>query len=407
MFAKQNFLYRYWRSTVEKPKFWRWAIFKIDKENIEEVLSSRRLRIVTGASLECSGDISSSGLDSFQQFYIHISYMLRADVIKFQLKTLKISANLEEEKTRESLAEVICNVEQVDLSESDIKSAKLFEKISSYEDLRLKHLIMNDINIINFPKELVSETLRKIEEVNLSKSRLRYTQLNQLFEDLHFEEDSPLKRLDLSQNNFSYFFQQAGLCQLEEVRLCQVFITTHTLTRILSSIAKTPNLKLKHLDLSDNNLSKLPPATLAEAAVRLEKLSVSRTKLKPDQMTAVFSRLRERPASRLKSLNISNNRLASLPAGMLADVLCHLEEANVANTRLSTQQVTAIFSDLLNVVPLQLKSLNISNNNLSSLSLPTLRQAVTRLEQIHLISCSLNLHHVLSLNLQDFAQKYI
>ena len=67
--------------------------------------------------------------------------MLRTEVVNFQLKSLKISANLEEDETRDSLAEVICNVEEVDLSESDIKSANLFERIASYEDLRLKHLL--------------------------------------------------------------------------------------------------------------------------------------------------------------------------------------------------------------------------------------------------------------------------
>ena len=394
---------------------------KIDKENIEEVLSSQRLRIVTGATLECSGDVSASCLDSFLKVYIHISSMLRTDAIKFQLKTLNISANLEEEKTRESLTELICNVEEVNLSESDIKSSELFEKIASCEDLRLKHLIVNNIDISSFPKDLVSRTLRKIEDVNISQSSMRYTQLNQLFEDLLSAEDSQLKRLDLSQNNLSYFLQYAGLCLLEEVRLCQVFITTNTLTNILSSIAKSTNLKLKHLDLSDNNLSKLSPAALAEAATKLEKLSVSRTKLNPEQITGIFSRLRKQPDSKLKSLNISNNRLSApppgfrnnslsvsaLPARMLTRGLCNLEEANLANTRLNTQQVTAIFNDLLNIVPLQLKSFNLSNNNLSSVSLPALQNAVTRLEQINLVSCRLNLHHVLSLNLKDFAQKYI
>ena len=371
-----------------------------------EVLSSLRLRIVTDATLECSGDISPSALDSFQQFYIHISYMLRTeDVVKFQLKSLKISANLEEEETRESLAEVICNVEEVDLSESDIRSANLFEKISSYEDLRLKNLILNNINISSFPTELVSQALRKIEEVNIRNSSLRYTQLNQLFEDL--QEDCPLKRLDLSQNSLWYFFQPAGLCQLEEVRLSQVFMTDRTLASILSSITKSPQLRLKHLDLSHNNLSKLPPSTLAEAALKLEAVSLSQTKLRPEQITELFSRLRDGPDCRLKILNISNNRLSSLPSGMLSQVICRLEEANLANTRLNTEQVTAIFRELLTIAPLKLKKLNISLNNLSSLSLPTLRQAVARLEQINLIACRLNLHHVLSLNLQDLAQKYI
>ena len=146
---------------------------------------------------------------------------------------------------------------------------------------------------------------------------MRYTQLNQLFEDLLSAEDSQLKRLDLSQNNLSYFLQFAGLCRLEEVRLCQVFITTNTLTNILSSIAKSTNLKLRHLDLSDNNLSKLSPAALAEAATKLEKLSVSRTKLSPEQITGIFSRLRKQPDSKLKSLNISNNRLSAPPSILL------------------------------------------------------------------------------------------
>ena len=130
---------------------------------------------MTGATLECSGDVSASCLDSFLKVYIHISSMLRTDAIKFQLKTLNISANLEEEKTRESLTELICNVEEVNLSESDMKSSKLFEKIASCQDLRLKHLMVNNIDISSFPKDLVSKTLRKIEDVNISQSSMRYT----------------------------------------------------------------------------------------------------------------------------------------------------------------------------------------------------------------------------------------
>ena len=399
---------------MENPKFWRWAIFKIDKENIREVLHSQRLKIVTAATLECSGDISPDGLDSFIQFYIHLSHMLRTkDAIKFQLKYLRISANLEEEETREALAEVICNVEEVDLSESDIQSTDLLEKIASYQDLRLKHLALNNNYISEFPEYLVSKSLRKIEEVNLSNSGVRTIQLNQLFEDLQADFPDgpyPLKRLDLSHNDLSYFFQPAGLCQLEELRLSRLefkYWPDETLASVLSAIAESSQVRLKLLDLSDNNLSHVPASSLAEAAIKLEKFSVSRTKISPGKITELFSRLRDRPDSRLKSLNVSNIRLTSISPGVLSDVVCRLEEAHLANTRLNTDQVTAIFSEILTTVPLTLKHLNVSHNNLSSLTLPTLKQALARLEEINLVSCRLNLHHVLSLDLKDFAQKYM
>ena len=82
---------------VEKPKFWTWATLNINKENMEQVVSSRRLRIVTKAALECVGDTSPTCKDSILRFYTHILHLLRCDNQPMELKSLKISADLEEE----------------------------------------------------------------------------------------------------------------------------------------------------------------------------------------------------------------------------------------------------------------------------------------------------------------------
>ena len=115
---------------VEKPKFWTWATLNINKENMEQVVSSRRLRIVTKAALECVGDTSPTCRDSILRFYTYILHLLRCDNQPMELKSLKISADLEEEEVRETAAEVVCSVEAVDLTESDVNTRNLFEKIA-------------------------------------------------------------------------------------------------------------------------------------------------------------------------------------------------------------------------------------------------------------------------------------
>ena len=94
-------------------------------------------------------------------------------------------------------SKAICSVEQVDLTESDLKTNNLFEEIASFEDLHLKLLTLNNIDISAIPKELLSKTLNRIETVNISNCNIRYTQLNQLFEDLDERNDSNLRKIGL------------------------------------------------------------------------------------------------------------------------------------------------------------------------------------------------------------------
>ena len=375
---------------------------------MEQVVSSRRLRIVTKAALECVGDTSPTCKDSILRFYTHILHLLRCDNQPMELKSLKISADLEEEEVGETAAEVVCSVEAVDLTESDVNTRNLFEKIASCGELQLTDLTLKTIDISTIPSELFSRTLRRIETVNISSTQVRYTQLNQLFDDLDRKEGSKLKKIDLSQNNIIHLFQEKLLsfCQLDEVRLCNVFITDRTLTGIFSAVASCPQLNLRHLDLSDNNLSRVAVDSLGRAATRLEKLGLSRTKLKPDQLEGLLRQLAG-PHSRLRSLDLSHSRLSSVLPQMLSNVICNLEEANLYNTRLSPDQARTLFSHINGAGPTHLKCLNVSGTDLSSLSLDSLQEAVMRLEQLEMTSCRLNLHHVLALDLRDFAQNYL
>merc|ERR1712150_169779 len=114
-------------------------------------------------------------------------------------------------------------------------------------------------------------------------------------------------------------------------------------------------------------------------AIRVEKLGLRRTKLRAEQLLDVFSRLHQAgSASRLRSLNLSLNRLTSVPPCVLSEVICRLEEANLASTRLSSEQVEALFLEVSRAEQLELNYLNICYNTLTCLSLSSLKGALTR-----------------------------
>merc|ERR1712156_1177083 len=46
---------RFWYSTIEKPKFWRWAVVKVTDSNYRELMSSHRLNVVQMMMVGTSG----------------------------------------------------------------------------------------------------------------------------------------------------------------------------------------------------------------------------------------------------------------------------------------------------------------------------------------------------------------
>ena len=153
---------------------------------------------------------------------------------------------------------------------------------------------------------------------------------------------------------------------------------------LLQAIAKHQGLR--ELVLGDIDLSQVDERLLARAVTRVEVLDMYDASLTCLQATAVFASIQE--GTRLKVLNLVANNLSEVDSAVLGKSVALLEEAYLSRTRLAPQQVEAIFEALGRCS--HLRTLSLLGNNLSSVEANELAREVNKLETADLRHTNLN-----------------
>ena len=105
------------------------------------------------------------------------------------------------------------------------------------------------------------------------------------------------------------------------------------------------------------------PTILTEAIVSLEKISIPKSSLTANQLTSIFQMIAESEETKLRHINISGNDLSSVPSEFISRSVVKLEMVNLEDCHLTIDQMTEIFDGITESTRLRLKELNIRDND--------------------------------------------
>ena len=172
------------------------------------------------------------------------------------------------------------------------------------------------------------------------------------------------------------------ISKLENIALSLAKDEVNTL---LSEILSTPNCALKKLDLSNNDLSKVPLDFLRQAATTLKDLQLQGTNLATGQLRIILESV-SRTSCKLKKLNLGENDISGVEASCFEN-LDSLEDVELENTQLSKSQLVTILSCFSQSA--KTRKLNLNQNCLSTTE-PTLLSRLAFLEEARLADCQLS-----------------
>jgi len=149
---------------------------------------------------------------------------------------------------------------------------------------------------------------------------------------------------------------------------------------------KVNNNQLQELNLSGNNLSKVPSPHLAGAIANLRVLHLSTTNLTDDQMEAIFIALKE--SLRICTLSLRRSQVSHLPPPLFVQGLIRLKQVDLGISLISPSQLVGLFQ-ALSRRKTNLQKLDLTGVNLSQLEPGLLAEGLAGLEEVTLQNCDL------------------
>ena len=127
---------------------------------------------------------------------------------------------------------------------------------------------------------------------------------------------------------------------------------------MLRAISESSNLRLRRLNISGNDLSRVEAELVAGAMVRLEEVFLLNTRITSQQTELVLARLLSSQSPALRGLYIGDNNLASVSAALLARAVGSLQTVSLDDTNLGSEQVTALLRGLAQCGESRLRNLD-------------------------------------------------
>ena len=212
--------------------------------------------------------------------------------------------------------------------------------------IRNLDLSYNDCSSVS--PHTLSQSIVKLEKVNLNKTSLSSTQVNSIFKTLHTEKLT-LDKVNLRWNNLysvSAGLLSEALVNLEVVNLSLTDLTAQQVEAVFAAIVGGNVLRLKSLSVSYNNLGEVPMESLSQAAVELEEINLYRTELSSVQVREILLQIVKTRGGKLHSINLGGNNLSSVPPELLCQAVTLLETVKVSRSHLTPAQVSLLFSPL-------------------------------------------------------------
>ena len=264
-----------------------------------------------------------------------------------RLKSLDLSFNKLSTVKSSILVSGIIKVKSANLSWTDLTDhqlERLFNKIVETEsqDLGLQDLDVFDNDLASVEPGTLAQAILRLERVNLSGLGLTPDQVTTIITGIahpHSQTDKHPPHLSLQGFDFSLVPQGVladAVVKLEDVNLSVANnISKYQAAAVIQNMATCDDLCLAVLDISGLDLSLVPPVTLAQAVVRLKRLScLSEAQITPEQANTLFSKLAETEDLRLETLLLEDNDLSAVSADQIASAIIHLKKVSLTGASL-------------------------------------------------------------------------
>ena len=119
----------------------------------------------------------------------------------------------------------------------------------------------------------------------------------------------------------------------------------------------TRDLRLRSLNISGNDLSRLEAGQLARSVARLQEIFLLNTRLTSTQAEMILAEIAS-SSSPLRGLYLGDNNLASVSPALLARAVGRLQTVSLDDTNLSSEQVTSVLSHIAQCDDTNLRNLD-------------------------------------------------
>jgi len=141
-----------------------------------------------------------------------------------------------------------------------------------------------------------------------------------------------------------------AVVKLKEITLTYTCLTKEQAKQILFALSTCSNPTLTKLNIGGNDLSGSDPEVLSLGLTKVARVSLAGTSLTTDQIISLLMRASNNnntsssssSNSLMRRLNLSRNNLAQVQPQVLAEGIVCLREVALYETNLTNQQVTAI-----------------------------------------------------------------
>jgi len=305
-----------------------------------------------------------------------------------KLAKLDISSNDISLVNPELLAKATCQMEEVNMSDTSMTTQQcetILESAMNSSKLVKLDITENDIPLVN--PELLAKAVCQMEEVELSDTDMSTIQCEMIFLE-SAKTSSKLVKLNIEGNDLSLVSEIMGkaICKMKEVNLRRTSLTPQQCEEIFVECAKNSS-KLAKLDIEDNDLSLVSPEIMGKAICKMEEVTMRDTHLTTQQCEMIFSESAKN-SSKLAKLDISYNDIFMVNPDVLAKVTCQMEEVNMRCTGLTSQQCEEIFLECAKISS-KLVKLDIEFNDLSLISPEIMGKAICKMKEVDLRSTGL------------------
>ena len=212
-------------------------------------------------------------------------------------------------------------------------------------------------------------------------------------------EESKLVKLVIWSNDLSTVPTHTlfgAAAKLEVLSLFMTGLTTGQVNGLLAKMVESGHLKLKSLDICDNDLSSVPTPILVEAVWRMEEINLYQTQLTQDQLEGIFKTMAECEVLNLNNIDLRLNNISSIAPDLLSASAVRLEKICLEETQLTRDQIMALLTRITDSLDgtVKLKNLDIGKNDLSKVPPDLIAQSVLKLEDVSLKESQLTAQQV-------------
>lgn len=252
------------------------------------------------------------------------------------------------------------------------------------------------VNLPSLNPVLLSQALVRLEECSFRPFTVfrpfSTDQLVSIFTAIDQTNNLKLKTLNLPNQDYSQVPSEvlaAALVKLEECNILELPLSLVQVSSLFTKMAESPIMNIKSLNLDVMNCYNIPPELFGKALVRITLVRKFH-KITHNQVSCLFHKIATTEDLKLQVLCLSAclTTISHIPPHVVAVAVTRLEKFCTFNVfqsgNLTTTQISAVLTRLSRVETNSLRSLSIRYKNLSSIPTETLVAGISGLQEVKL-----------------------